>query len=75
MSTRTVRAYIVRIRSRYARVGLAPMGGAPQAALGDGVRSVPFERTATIFYRVEPDRVLILRILRRGRDVTAQLTP
>ncbi len=74
-STRAVRAYIGRIRSRYGRIGLAPLGGGVREEFGRAVRSVPFERTATIYYRVEADRVLILRILRRGRDVSRPFTP
>ena len=41
--------------------------------LGTGFRSVPFERSAIIFYVVEPEQVFITNIFRRGRDYEAIL--
>ena len=69
VSTRTIRLYVARIHARCRRVGDAPFGGTAHPEWGAGVRSVSFEASAIILYRVEPDHLLIPRILRRGRDV------
>ncbi len=71
---RTVRAYFAKVRARYLRLQAHPHLGPPRDDLGEGVRSLTAP-SATIFYRVETDRVLILRIIRRGRDVGRALTP
>ena len=65
-SRRAALAYAARIEARFDRVGLSPEAGRQREDLGAGLRSVSFERSAIIIYRVEPDRVLILRVLRRG---------
>jgi len=39
--------------------------------LAPGTRTVPFERSALIAYRVENERVVITNIFYRGRDVGA----
>ena len=64
-----------RLVSRCERIGLAPRSGRSRDDLRRGARQVAFERSATIIYRVGADHVLILRILRRGRDVERALTP
>ena len=74
-STPTALGHVLGIQARCDRVGLTPFSGRPRPDLQEGARSVSFRRSATIIYRVEPDRVLILRVLRRGRDVEAQFTP
>ena len=71
----TAYAYAARIEARCKRIGLAPQAGRRREDLGLDLRIAAFEHSATIVYRVEPDRVLILRILRRGRDVERAFTP
>lgn len=65
----TARDYIARIRSRCLRLLDAPRGGRVLRTGRSPVRSVPFERGATILYRVGRTDVIILRVLPRGRDV------
>lgn len=64
-------AYSRRIQMRCERIGPAPLGGTRRDDLLEGLRSVPFERSATILYRVAEDGVWITNIFRRGRDVEA----
>jgi toxin ParE1/3/4 len=62
-------AYDARLRK--ACLGLAnfPRRGRPRDDLGDGVRTMSFERRAVIAYRVEDAIVRILRVLHHGRDL------
>lgn len=71
---RIVRGYFAKLRSRYVSLGSTPWIGPPREDLGPDLRGLAAP-SATIIYRVESERVLILRILRRGRDVGAQFTP
>jgi toxin ParE1/3/4 len=57
-----------RIHARCQRIGFVPHGGRPRDDLEEGLRMVPFEHSAVILYRVEPDRVRITNIFYRGRD-------
>ncbi len=45
-----------------------PGRGTPHEELAPGLRSIPFERRATIYYRVTGEAVEIVRVLHRGRD-------
>ena len=45
-----------------------PNRGSPHSALEPGLRSVAFERRATIYYRVAGATDEIVRILHAGRD-------
>lgn len=67
------RAYDARIPDVCARIGDAPQGGRPREDLGPGVRSWSFERRATILYRVTADRVVVLRIVHRGRPIMSKM--
>lgn len=58
-------AYLDRIERSCMTLGEFPMAGRAQ---GRGVRSLGFERRASIIYLPTPDRVLILRILHAGRS-------
>ena len=66
-------SYVDRLEKRCLRIGDVPLGGRPRDDLGTGFRSVPFERSAIIFYVVEPEQVFIVNIFRRGRDYEAIL--
>lgn len=60
--------FVGRLLSRCERIGDAPHGGRPRDDLEPGLRTVPFEHTAVIAYRVEADRVLITNVFYGGRD-------
>ncbi len=62
-----------RIVKRALRIGLIPFGGRPRDDLSLGLRTVPFEDKAVIAYRVEKNRVLIVRVFYAGRDWEAVL--
>lgn len=51
-----------------------PMRQHERAGLGAGLRSIPV-RNYLLFYRVEKDTVLIVRILHGSRDITSKLFP
>lgn len=61
-------AYIGRIHSACLSLRDFPNRGSPRDDLKDGLRSIPFERRATIYYRVAGATVEILRVLYAGRD-------
>lgn len=62
---------------RIERVCLAfqsfPFRGKLRAGAGPGIRTLAFERRATIVYRVRRSNVLVVRVLYGGRDVEALL--
>ncbi|TGD98634.1 type II toxin-antitoxin system RelE/ParE family toxin [Methylobacterium nonmethylotrophicum] len=68
---KTTRAFVQRIKDRCERIGDAPQGGRPRDDLEPGLRTVPFEHTALIAYRVEPGRVRITNVFYGGRDFEA----
>lgn len=65
------RDFIDRIKNRCSRIGNAPFGGTPRDDLELGLRTVPFERTAVIAYKVEQEAVRIGNIFYGGRDFEA----
>ena len=65
--------YADRLEARCLRIGEAPLSGRNRDDLAPGLRSVPFERSAIVFYVVEADQVLIASVFRRGRDYEAVL--
>jgi toxin ParE1/3/4 len=64
----TADAYLARI-ARCRSIGGAPMIGTPRDDLIPGLRTVPFERRATIAYFVSGRVVTIQRVLHAGRDL------
>jgi toxin ParE1/3/4 len=62
-----------RIVDRAEKIGDAPNGGAARPDLGQGLRLVPFERSAVIIYRVVPETVQIINVFYGGRDYEALL--
>lgn len=63
--------FIRRIIARCRRIGDAPHGGRPRDDLEPGLRTVPFERSAIIAYRVQAERVIITNVFYGGRDFEA----
>lgn len=63
--------FVERLRLRCERIGHAPHSGRPRDDLEPGLRTVPFEKTAVIAYRVEENRVRVLAIFYGGRDYEA----
>ncbi|SFL22702.1 type II toxin-antitoxin system RelE/ParE family toxin [Methylobacterium pseudosasicola] len=63
--------FIRRIIERCRRIGDAPHGGRPRDDLEPSLRTVPFERSAIIAYRVETERVMITNVFYGGRDFEA----
>jgi toxin ParE1/3/4 len=70
--SRTIaRAFVERIRARCRRVGNVPLGGTPRDDLEPGLRTVPFEHSAVIAYKVENEQVRITNVFYGGRDFEA----
>jgi toxin ParE1/3/4 len=63
--------FIRRIIARCHRIGDAPHGGRPRSDLEPGLRTVPFERSAIIAYRIDADQVMITNVFYGGRDFEA----
>ena len=68
----TAYSYTSRIESRCALLGDYPRQGAPRDDLGEGIRTLTFERRVVIAYRVG-EAVEILRIFSNLRD-SGQIT-
>lgn len=64
-------AYIRRIVAHCMRLADFPERGTNRSELRPGLRTMGFERRATIAFVVEDSGVTILRILYGGRDVEA----
>ena len=63
--------FLDRLLSRCERIGDAPQGGRPRYDLEPGLRTVPFERSAVIVYRVEAESVTITNVFYGGRNFEA----
>jgi toxin ParE1/3/4 len=63
--------FVRRIKGRCERVGNVPLGGRPRDDLEPGLRTVPFEKSAVIAYKVESDLVRITNVFYGGRDYDA----
>ena len=68
----TAYAYTSRIEQKCEALSDFPRRGTPRDHLEPGLRSITFERRVVIAYRVEADRVLVLRLIRTARDIRAQ---
>lgn len=60
--------YIDRIQTTCEGLAYFASRGTPHDELEVGLRSIPFERRATIYYRVSDEAVEIVRILYAGQD-------
>ncbi len=69
----TSAGFVDRIYARCQAIGTIPFGGIARHDLGDGIRLVPFEKSAVILYRVLDDAVDITNVFYRGRDYDALL--
>jgi toxin ParE1/3/4 len=63
--------FIRRIIARCRRIGDAPRGGRPRDDLKPGLRTVPFERSVIIAYRIEAECVMITNVFYGGREFEA----
>jgi toxin ParE1/3/4 len=66
----TAERFVGRIRARCRRIGNAPHGGRPRDDVEPGLRTVPFEHSAVIAYRIT-DVVEITNVFHGGRDYEA----
>jgi toxin ParE1/3/4 len=60
--------FVKRIKVRCSRIGMVPEGGRPRDDLEPGLRTVPFEHSAVIAYKVEADCVRIGNVFYGGQD-------
>ena len=65
--------YVTRIRKECLSLTTMPHRGTPSHTRKGEVRKIGFEKSATIGFRVESARVLILRVFYRGVNVSAYL--
>jgi toxin ParE1/3/4 len=63
--------FLDRLVSRCERIGDAPHGGRPRNDLAPRLRTVSFERSAVIAYRVDGDQVEIVNVFYGGRNFEA----
>ena len=67
----TARRYTDRIFDKCETIGLAPYGYTERNDLAEGIRLMPFEKSAVIFYILEKETVCITNIFAGGRDYEA----
>jgi toxin ParE1/3/4 len=67
----TAQRFTDRIWIACERIGDVPYGGRSRDDLWPGLRTMPFERSAVIAYRVLDDRVQIVNVFYGGRDYEA----
>ena len=72
-SHNVARAYGLRLRDNIEGFDLASKRGTPRDDIRRGLRTVGFERRVTIAFRVQAERVLILRVFYGGQDWEAAL--
>lgn len=70
-SSRTAKAYVDRITRRCSKLGTASFVGTARDELAPGLRTVGFERSATIAFRVLSDRIEVVNAFYGGRDIDA----
>ena len=64
-----------RLRAACGKLADFPNRGSPHDELAPGLRSVPFERRATIYYRVTAETVDIMHVAWAGRDAAGIFKP
>lgn len=74
-NARVAETYVRRIAQTCLGLAEFPLRGTPRDDIRPGLRTIVFERRATIAYVVETSDVTVLRILHRGRDIDALLAP
>lgn len=63
--------YVLRIAEAGERLADFPNRGSPRDTIRSGLRSIPFDRTATIYYEVGPSEVRIVRVIHARRDIAS----
>jgi toxin ParE1/3/4 len=63
------RNYVDRIELRIATLSDFPRRGTPREDIGQGIRSLPFERRVIIFYRVIGKIVRVERVVSASREL------
>src|ERR1700730_12253109 len=63
--------FVSRIRNRCHRIGDAPRGGRARDDLESGLRTVPFEHSAVVAYKVEADCARVTNVFFGGRHYEA----
>lgn len=69
-SPKTALSYIARIEAHLLRFDIASERGSRHDDIRPELRTVGFERSLTIAFTVDEQRITILRIFRRGRNWT-----
>jgi toxin ParE1/3/4 len=69
----TATSYRDRLMGACFRLAEFPNRGSKRDDVLPGVRTITFERRALIVYMVEPDEVVITRVLHHGRDLRRAL--
>jgi toxin ParE1/3/4 len=67
-------AYLDRIETTCMRLAVFPERGTRRDDLGQGIRTLGFERRVTIVFRLVADEVEIVTIAYGGRDFEGELT-
>jgi toxin ParE1/3/4 len=67
--------YVARVHAACEKLLSFPRRGTPRDDLAPGLRTIVFERRATIVYRQEGARLRIVRIVHRGRDLGLAFAP
>ncbi len=70
-SVRVAQGFTRRIKARCDRIGDIPLGGRPRDDLAKGLRTVAFERSVIIAYRVTTECVEVTNIFYGWRDYAA----
>ncbi len=65
--------FVRRLDERCQRIADAPRSGRPRDDLAAGLRTLAFERSALICYRIADDGIWVTNIFGRGRDFDAVL--
>lgn len=72
-SSATAIRIVTDITTRCERFGEFPFLGRSRPDLSAGIRTFAFDRRIVVAYAVEPDKIVIVGIFRRGEDFEAAL--
>jgi toxin ParE1/3/4 len=61
---------MAKLRSRLETLAMFPDLGAKRFGFPAGTKAISFNRRTMVVYRVEADRVLILRVFHNGQDAS-----
>ena len=71
----TAQTYVSRSLRTCGSLGEFPRRGTPRDDLAENIRTIAFERRATIAYQVSRDAVFVLRVLHHGRNIGRAFQP